>query len=134
MTKWNDGARWRALTAVALLLFTGAVLGIIVDRNLLSPRELDASPLTAEALGARLGLSAEEEAQLRVLLDSLHAELMTAAELSPDSLRIMVRLAHRRIEAVLPPHTRADFRAWIHEHHQQLRRLHGRPVDHGSDR
>jgi hypothetical protein len=129
MKKWTDGARWRAAATAALLLVTGGVMGILVDRLWLSPPEAHATPLTAEAMAARLGLSSAEEARLRALLDSLHTEILHHA---PDSLGSAVRNAQLRIEAALPPDARSEFRAWVREHHEQLRgRMHSGRTDHG---
>lgn len=129
MKKWTDAARWRAAGTAALLVVTGGVMGVLVDRLWLSPPEAHATPLTAEALAARLGLSSAEEAHLRALLDSLHTEILHHA---PDSLGIAVRNAQLRIEAALPADARPEFRAWMQEHHEQLRgRMRGGPRDHG---
>jgi hypothetical protein len=129
MKKWTDGASWRAAATAALLLVTGGVMGVLVDRLWLSPPEAHATPLTAEAMAARLGLSSTEEAHLRALLDSLHKEILHHA---PDSLGAAVRNAQLRIEAALPANARSEFRAWMQEHHEQLRgRMHGGPRDHG---
>lgn len=128
MKKWTDGTRWRAAGTAALLLLTGAVTGVLVDRFWLSQRGTHAAPLTAEAMAARLDLSSAEKAHVSALLDSLHADILHH---SPDSLGPAVRNAQLRIEAALRPDARAEFRAWMQEHHQQLRgRMHGRRTDH----
>ena len=132
MKRWTDRTWWRAAGTAALLLVTGGVMGVMVDRLWLSPRELQAAPLTAEAMASRLGLSSEDEARLRVLLDSLHSEILAAVAQGPDSLRAAVRSAQHSIEAVLPAEARAGFREWIQEHHQQMRRMHGGRRDHGA--
>jgi hypothetical protein len=127
MKKWTDGVWWRAAATAALLLVSGGVMGVLVDRLWLSPPEAHATPLTAEAMAARLGLSPAEEARLRALLDSLHTEILHHV---PDSLGAAVRNAQLRIEAALPPNARSEFRAWMQEHHEQLRsRMHGGPRD-----
>lgn len=126
----TDGARWRAAGTAALLLVTGGVMGVLADRIWLSPPELRATPLTAEAMAARLGLASAEEAHVRALLDSLHAEILTVVEQGPDSLRMAVRNAQHRIEAALPPDVRPEFRAWMREHHDRMnRRMHGVTID-----
>lgn len=132
MKTWTDRAWWRAVGTAALLLVSGGIMGVVVDRLWLSPPELQAAPLTAEAMATRLGLSSDDEAHLRVLLDSLHAEIVTAVQQGPDSLRAAVRDAQHRIEAALPAEARAEFREWIQEHHQQMRRMHGGRRDHGA--
>jgi hypothetical protein len=131
MTTWTDGAWWRAAGTAALLLVTGGVMGVLVDRLWLSPPETHTTPLTAEAMAARLGLSSVEEARLRALLDSLRTEIHVVVQRAPDSLGVAVRNAQLRIEAALPPAARPEFRAWMREHHAQMRsRMHGGPMDH----
>ena len=132
MKAWTDRAWWRAAGTAALLLVSGGVIGVVVDRLWLSPRELQAAPLTAEAMATRLALSPEDEVRLHVLLDSLHAEIVAAVQQGPDSLRAAVRSAQHSIEAALPVEARAEFREWIQEHHQQMRRMHGGRRDHGA--
>lgn len=133
MKNWTDGARWRAAGAAALLLVTGGGVGVVADRVWLSPPEVQATPLTAEAMAKRLALSSGEEEHLRALLDSLHAEILAVVEQEPDSLRAAVRNAQHRIEAALPPDVRSDFRAWMREHHDQMiGRMHDGTVDHGE--
>ena len=132
MKTWTDRACWRAAGTAALLLVTGGAMGVVVDRLWLSPTEAAAARLTAEAMAARLGLSSEDEAHLRILLDSLHAEILAAVQQGPDSLHAAVRDARLRIEAALPVDARAEFREWIQEHHQQMRRMHGGRRAHGA--
>lgn len=127
MKKWTDGARWRAIATAALLVVAGGVGGVLMDRFWLSSPRVEPSPLTADAMAARLGLSSAEKAHVRALLDSLHVEILAAAQHGPDSLRPAVLNATQRIEAALPPSARPEFRAWIDEHHRQLMgRTHGR--------
>jgi hypothetical protein len=133
MTKWTDRAWWRAGGTATLLLVTGGVMGVLVDRLWLSPPEVQAAPLTAESMAERLSLSSAEEARLRALLDSLHAEIVTVVERGPDSLRAAVRNAQHRIEGALPADRRTEFRAWMREHHDQvIGRMHDGMVDHGE--
>jgi hypothetical protein len=135
MTKWTDGAWWRAAGTAALLLVTGGVMGVLADRLWLSPPETHATPLTAEAMAARLGLTSAEEAQLRALLDSLRGEIHAVVQRAPDSLRAAVSNAQLRIEAALPSDARSEFRAWMQEHHAQMvGRMHGGPINHGRTR
>lgn len=129
MTAWTDGARWRAAATAALLLITGAVMGIMVDRMWLDPAEVEAAPLTADALVTDLGLAPSDAAHVQALLDSLHVEIGMAMQEDPDSLAPLVRSAQRRIEEALPPDVRPAFRDWMRAHHRQMRaRMHG--VDH----
>lgn len=130
MSEWIERARLRAMGTAALLVVSGAAMGILVDRLWLSPPPAQASSLTAEGMAARLGLSPTEEARLRGLLDSLHAEIVRQG---PDSLGVTVRDAQRRIEETLPPDARSEFRAWMREHHERMmHRMHGGPRDHGG--
>ena len=127
MTRWPppDRAWWRAAATAALLLVSGGALGVLADRVWLSPPAAHAAPLTAEAMVSHLGLSPAEEARFRAVLDSLHAEVLTAVRQHPDTLRVAVRTAHERIEAALPPAARAKFRAWMQAQHDRLGRMHG---------
>lgn len=120
MSAANGGTRRQAAVTGALLLVAGAGMGILADRLWLSPTEARAAPLTVEALSDRLGLAAPEEARLRALLDSLHVEIAGVVERRPDALGATVQDAHRRIEAALPAEARAEFRAWIEEHHERM--------------
>jgi len=112
--------RVRAVVAAGLLLVTGALLGIAIDRVWLAPPPTEAMSLTAGAMSERLGLSAEEEARLVVLLDSLHAEVLAAAAAGPEALRSATDAAHRTIDASLPPESRPAFHAWMQEHREHM--------------
>jgi dienelactone hydrolase len=112
--------RTRAAVAAALLVLTGAVLGIAADRALFSPAPIEAMPLTAEALSERLDLSAGEAARLGALLDSLHGEVTEAAADGPEAFRAATEAAHRQIEASLPPGSRPAFHAWMQEHREHM--------------
>ena len=120
MTPRKDGGRWKAATAAALLLVAGGLSGVLVDRLWLLPRDVEAMPLTAHAMAERLDLDPSEEVRVRALLDSMHAEITTAAQHGPDSLRAMARSGHLRLEAALPPRARPEFRAWIRDHHHHM--------------
>jgi hypothetical protein len=112
--------RLRAGGAALLLLLTGAVLGIKVERLFNAPAPLEARGLTADAVAERLDLSPDEAVRLTALLDSIHGELMTAELESPEARRLATQEAHRRIEASLPPHAAPAFRAWIQEHREHM--------------
>ncbi|MQA88742.1 MAG: hypothetical protein GEU90_00710 [Gemmatimonas sp.] len=131
MNKWTDGVRWRVFGTAALLFTAGGATGVLMDRVWLSPPQAEATPLTAEAMVARLGLSASEAARVQALLyDSLHAEIHAAVQQGPDSLRAAVRNARRRIEAALPSEARPEFGAWMEEQYEHMMgRMDGRPID-----
>lgn len=131
MNQWTGDTRRKAAAAAALLLLAGGLLGVWVDRVLLFPREAEAAPLTARAMAARLGLSASEETRIRALLDTMHSEVMAAAQHGSDSLHSAARNAHQRLEAALPPDARAEFRVWIQEHHRQMMERMGGERMHG---
>lgn len=120
MSQQNDGARRRAGVAAALLLLAGGLSGVLVDRLWLLPRPLEAMPLTAQAMAARLDLSTEDAARVRALLDTMHVEVTAAAQQGSDSLVATARNAHLRLEAALPPDARPEFRVWLHEHHLRM--------------
>jgi hypothetical protein len=112
--------RFRAAGAATLLLVTGALLGIAIDRLWISPPPTESMSLTAGAMSERLGLSSEQEARLVVLLDSLHEEVLAAAAAGPDALRSATDAAHRTIDASLPPESRPAFHAWMQEHREHM--------------
>jgi hypothetical protein len=112
--------RFRAGGAAALLLVTGVLLGIAIDRAWISPPPTESMSLTAGAMSERLGLSSEQEERLVVLLDSLHAEVLAAAAAGPDALRSATDAAHRTIDASLPPESRPAFHAWMQEHREHM--------------
>lgn len=120
MNESNGSARRKAAMLAALLLLAGGLSGVLVDRFWLLPRGDDTMPLTAHAMAARLDLDASQEARVRLLLDSMHTDVIAAARYGPDSLASAARTAHARLEAALPPHSRAEFRAWLVDHHHQL--------------
>ena len=121
MTPSIDRARRRAAGAAIFLLLTGAVLGVTADRLWFSPGVAEAIPsLTAQGMADRLGLSAQDEARLNALLDTLHQEVLASVAEGPESLRAATDAAHRRIEASLPPEARSGFHGWMREHHEQM--------------
>jgi hypothetical protein len=125
--------RARAVGTAALLLLTGALLGIAVDRAWLSPAPMQTMSLTADAMSERLGLSSEEQARLVVLLDSLHAEVVVAAAAGPEALRAATDAAHETIAASLPPESRPAFHSWMQEHREHMMHQMGmRPMMHGG--
>lgn len=129
MSTSNNGPRRKAAAAATLLFLAGGLSGVLVDRLLIRPRAVEATPLTARAMAARLDLSRSDEARIRALLDSLHAEVAAAAQQGPDSLRTVARSAHQRLEAALPPEARAEFRIWMQEHHRRMmERMGGAPM------
>lgn len=105
--------------AIALVLF-GALLGITVDRLLHDPGPVAQASLTADAMAARLGLAAEDEARLRALVDTLNTEVLAAMAEGPDALLAATHAAHLRIEASLPEEARTSFHAWMREQHRQM--------------
>jgi len=131
MTTLRDAARWRAAATAALLVVAGAVMGVVADRLWMSPPDAQTTPLTAQAMVARLGLSSAEAAHVRALLDSLHVEVHAAVQQGPDSLRRAVRNAQQRIEAALPPDTRSEFHTWLQQQYRHMMdRTHDARIDH----
>jgi hypothetical protein len=120
MSHTIGGARWKAGAAALLLVLAGAAMGVLVDRSWLRPSDAAAIPLTVEGMVEHLGLAPAEEARIRVLLDSMHADVLLAAEQGPEALAEAARTAHRRLEAALPEATRPGFRDWVDGHHRQL--------------
>jgi len=119
-TSFAHTPRLRAAgTAIALVLF-GALLGITVDRLLHEPVPVARAPLTADAMAARLGLAAEDEARLRALVDTLNSEVLAAMAEGPEALLAATHAAHLRIEASLPEEARTAFHSWMREQHRQI--------------
>jgi hypothetical protein len=129
VTRAQEGARWKAVITAAFLLLAGGVSGVLLDRLWLRSHDVEPMPLTAQAMAARLDLTPAEETRMRALLDSMHAEVTAAAHHGPDSLAVTARRAHQRIEAALPSAARAEFRAWMQDHHRQLMRRMGSGSD-----
>jgi hypothetical protein len=121
MTQYSGSSRRRAQVTALALLLAGALSGIAVDRLLLLPRPAAAAPLTAEGMAQQLGLGPADEARMRTLLDSMHAEVVEAASRAgPAGMFEAVRSAHARIEAALAPELLPRFHAWMEEHHREL--------------
>lgn len=124
-------SRWRAAAAAALLLLTGAALGVTVDRLWIAgSSSARAAPLTVDALVRSLELAPADQGRVRGVLDSLREEVAGAARAGPDSLRAVARAARIRLHRALPPEHRPAFRRWMMRHHRQMmERMHpdGRP-------
>jgi hypothetical protein len=103
-----------------LLVLAGAAMGVLVDRAWLRPGPASAAPLTVEEMVEHLALAPADETRVRVLLDSVHADVLLAAEQGAAALAEAARDAHARLEAALPQDARAGFREWIEGHHRQL--------------
>lgn len=131
----SSSSRARAAGTAVLLVLTGAVLGITVDRLWLSPTRIGAMSLTAGAMSERLGLSSEDAERLSVLLDTLHTEVTAAAADGPEALRAATDAAHQRIDASLPPESRPAFHSWMQEHREHMmRQMHPAPMGPGAMR
>lgn len=121
MLQPKRSGRRKATAAAVVLLIAGGLLGVLVDRVwLLPPRRIDAMPLTAQGMAARLHLTPSDEARIGALLDSMHAQVLAAAQRGPDSLVVTARSVYLRLEAALPPEARPEFRAWMQDHHHQM--------------
>lgn len=124
----GTAARLRSGGTAALLVLSGALLGIAADRFWLSQGEPVDAALTADTLADHLGLDPAAEASLSALLDTLHAEILSAAAFGPDSLQAKVDHAHRRIAESLPTESRTSFHSWMQGHHEEvMRRLQESP-------
>lgn len=120
-------SRWKGALTALLLLVTGAVLGVAVDRLWLgAPPEAEAAPLTVDAMARSLDLAPADRVRVRRLLDSLEVEVAEAARSGPDSLRSVARRARIRLEGALPPGARLEFRRWMQsQHRRMMERMHG---------
>jgi hypothetical protein len=126
----GHGARWKAIATIALLVLASGTLGALVDRVWLrTPAAGAMMPLTAEALAEQLELDPSEAARVRALLDSMHAEVVTAIGQGPDALAAAADHARVRLEGALPPDARPAFRRWMEDHHRQMmERMGGGPM------
>lgn len=120
MTDPMRNARSTAVVVALLLFLTGGVVGVVVDRLLLLPSEVQAAPLTVDDMVADLGLSEAEEARVRDFMERMHPIVLEAAQEGPDSLLTATRNVHQRLEELLPPHARSGFQGWIGEHHRGM--------------
>lgn len=120
-------ARWKAVLTVVLLLVTGGILGVTADRLWIrGPSEVEAAPLTVDAMARSLNLAPGDRARVGRLLDSLEVEVARAARSGPDSLRSVARRARVRLEGALPPGARPEFRRWMQlQHRRMMERMHG---------
>ena len=126
MSEGQAGPRRKAGATAMLLVVAGAALGVLIDRLWLMAPGAAAMPLTPEALVADLDLGPEDEARVRMLLDSVHAEVLSASSGGPGALATVARSAHQRLEEALPPEARPAFRRWVEDHHAQMtERMHG---------
>jgi hypothetical protein len=129
MSEGKQAARRRAGVTAVLLVLAGGLLGVLVDRLWLLPAQAQAAPLTAQAMAAHLALGPADEARIRALLDSMHADVTAAVRQGPDALHEAAHTAHRRLEAALPEDARAGFRAWMRDqHHRMIERMGGEPM------
>lgn len=112
-------AKVRAGMTAVLLLLTGLVLGIGIDRHVLLARDRP-EPLTVDGLIESLELPPDAATHVRALFDTIHADLVAAARVGPDSMAAAAEQAHDRIEEALPPESRNGFHEWLRAHHRLL--------------
>ncbi len=125
MAGLKDNARTKAAAAAGMLLLTGALLGISLDRMWFRA-PANAMQLTVNELSEHLDLAPAEDARMRALLDSIEPDIAVATAHGVDSLQSTALRAHERIEAALPAESRTKFRDWIRDHHDEMRkRMHG---------
>ncbi|MFW6206319.1 MAG: hypothetical protein ACOC5J_00125 [Gemmatimonadota bacterium] len=113
-------ARSTAIVAALLFFVTGGVVGVAVDRLLLLPSEVEATPLTVDAMVEDLELSEAEEARVREFMERMHPIVLEAAREGPDSLLTATRNVHQHLEDLLPPHARSGFHSWVEGHHRRM--------------
>jgi hypothetical protein len=122
MRRGTAGPRRTAGIAAALLVILGCIVGITIDRTLLSraPAASAISPLTLDAMVRELDLDTLAQERVRQRLESLEATVTRAAEQGTDSLLAAARMARRELEEVLPHDRRGQFRHWMEQHRSQM--------------
>ncbi len=86
MAGQRNNARTKAAAAAVLLLLTGALLGIALDR-LWFRAPANAMELTVSELSEHLDLAPAEETRMRALLDSIEPDIAAATAHGVDSLQ-----------------------------------------------
>lgn len=122
MRRSTAGPRRTAGIAAALLVILGCIVGITIDRTLLSrtPAASAVTPLTLDAMVRELDLDTLEQERVRERLESLEASVTRAAEQGTDSLLAAARRARRELEEALPYDRRGQFRHWMEQHRLQM--------------
>jgi Spy/CpxP family protein refolding chaperone len=122
VTQASAGAAARASKAKAVLgalslLVLGAVLGIAIDRHVLSGGHRSAAAtfhdMTMSSLEERLALTAQQRLQIESIVAARHNTLRHAWQIMHEQLGAAVDTVHQEIEAVLTPEQRTDFREWL---------------------
>jgi hypothetical protein len=105
-----------ALGALSLLVI-GGVLGVAIDRHLLSKGDHGPAAAFHEAvmtsLEERLDLEPAQRRQIDSILAAHHRVLQQTWQTLGTQLGATVDTVHRDVEAVLTPEQRAEFREWV---------------------
>ena len=115
----NRSATAKAALAAVSLLVLGGVMGVAVDRHLVSRSSAGRSAdfHDVASLQDRLNLDAVQRRYMDSIITSHHEQLQrTWAELHAD-LGASLDIIHSSFEAVLTPEQRREFRAWLRETH-----------------
>jgi len=107
--------QWRAAFAAALLISTGAFLGVCADRLwLVAFATVEDEPqVSVEALASALNLNTRQTSEIAALLDSIGWTLSEAIEQNPESLSIVARQARARLEGAVPLDRREGLQNWM---------------------
>lgn len=123
-------------TFVLIAAFAGGLLtGVLIERRLVTPTEAEASVATVshrpgspgdrERIARELGLTAEQEAEIDVILDEQQQRIHEIMKETRPLTRAVVHETRIRIEEVLTPEQRARF--------EEMRHTSSRPEKPGRD-
>ncbi len=115
--------RLRAVMAATSLLILGGVLGIALERVLLTPdvgaadESQDAQAEMVTSLQRELDLDPQQVAELEAVLARQQAAVTNAWEAIRPRLRAAMDTTRSDIEALLRPEQRERFRLWLANEH-----------------
>jgi len=111
-------AKARAVLGALSLMVLGGVIGVAVDRHMVSG-ERHASPaaalheLTMSSLDERLDLTADQRRQIDSIVGAHHESLRYAWQAVHAQLGAAIDTVHREIEGVLTADQRTAFLDWL---------------------
>jgi hypothetical protein len=116
-------SRFKALALMSIVFLLGAIVGAslgttIVSRKFAAPQELAARPGKAkfvDRLNARLHLSQQQTAQLKVILDETHQQFGTLHESVKPQFEAIRNRTRDRIREQLTDLQRPEFEAMVRE-------------------
>jgi len=118
-----SSSRFKALALMSIVFLLGAIVGAslgttIVSRKFAAPQEMAGRPGKAkfvDRLNARLHLSPEETAQLKVILDETHQQFGALHESVKPQFEAIRNRTRDRIREQLTDSQRQEFEAMVRE-------------------